>query len=149
MKLTKNFRLAEFLASDIASRRGYSLIADAWITEQIERLAKTIMQPIRTELSVPIVITSGYRPAWLNEWVNGSTRSMHLFGCACDWKPVGMTMPMAFKRVQDMSLPIDQCVLEHPPDGWIHTGQALPGKLSRNQFMVAERIGGRTVYSNA
>ena len=148
MKLSKNFHLHEFLDSDVAARRGYTLIADKWISEQIARLVAVAMQPIRSELGVPIIITSGYRPAWLNQWVNGSTNSHHLWGCACDWKPVGMTQPMAFKRVQDMNLPIDQLILEQPPNGWIHLGIGLPGKTPRGQYMTATRRGNRMVYEN-
>lgn len=153
MQISENFSLHEFLVSDIATRAGYELVPDKWIIEQLTIFVRTVMQPIRKELGVPIVITSGYRPAWLNRMVNGSTSSMHLFGCAADWKPVGMTMPMAFKRIKDIDgmnvLPIDQCILEFPPNGWIHTGKAYPGKMHRRQFMIAERRGGRVVYDNA
>lgn len=150
MKLSQNFQLSEFTASGVAARRGYVLVPDKWITEQLARLVASILQPIRNELGVPMMITSGFRPAWLNVLVNGSTNSRHLYGCAADWKPVGMTQPMAFKRIQEMQLqPIDQCILEMPPDGWIHTGQALPGKLAREQFMVASRRGDRVIYENA
>jgi hypothetical protein len=149
MKLSQNFHLNEFIASGVAARRGYVLVPDKWVTEQLARLVASILQPIRSELDAPMIITSGFRPAWLNQLVNGSVNSMHLYGCAADWKPVGMEQDVAFARIKEMMLPIDQCILEHPPDGWIHTGQALPGKLSRNQFMVATRRGDRVVYENA
>lgn len=137
VRISKNFQLAEFLRSEIAARRGYQLVMDRWTHEQITRLVNNIMQPVRDELGVPVIITSGYRPAWLNRLVRGSNDSRHMYGCACDWIPVGMTLPMAFKKVHDMDLSIDQLILEH--DEWIHCGIALPGQEPRKQYMIATR----------
>ena len=60
-----------------------------------------------------------------------------------------MTLPMAFKRIQDMGLLVDQAILENPPTGWIHIGQALPGRPERKQYMTATIRGDRIVYEDA
>jgi hypothetical protein len=119
---------------------------DKWTTEQIGRLVATVLQPIRDELGVPVIITSGFRPAWLNRMVSGSTTSAHLYGCAADWKPVGMDLELAYMRVYNMQIDlVDQLILE---PGWIHVGQSLPGKKARHQYMQATKQGERTVYAN-
>ena len=56
---------------------------------------------------------------------------------------------MAFKRIQDMGLLVDQAILENPPTGWIHIGQALPGRPERKQYMTATIRGDRIVYEDA
>jgi len=147
MKLGKNYCLSEFTSSDLAERKGYDIQVDKWTTEQIGRPEACVMQPIRDELGVPIIITSGFRPAWLNRLVNGSTASAHLYGCAADWVPVGMNLRTAFDRVKRLDIDVlDQLILE---PGWIHVGQALPGRIARKQYMTATRQGDRLVYANA
>lgn len=146
MKLGKHYQLSEFTRSSIAERKGYDVQVDKWTTEQIGRLVATIMQPIRDELGVPIYITSGFRPSWLNRMVNGSTNSAHLFGCAADWVPIGMDLDLAFMRIKNLNIDVvDQLIIE---PGWIHVGQALPGRIARKQYMQATRQGERMVYQN-
>lgn len=148
MQISQNFSLSEFLRSDVAARRGYNLVADRWTHEQIVRLIETLLQPLRDTLGVPMIITSGYRPPWLNNMIRGSKDSRHMYGLAADWIPVGMTVPMAFKIVHNLELPIiDQLILEH--NEWIHSGLALPGQTPRKQYMIAsKRADGSTRYEN-
>ena len=76
--------------------------------------------------------------------VNGSTLSAHLFGCAADWVPIGIDLGVAFERVKALEIDvIDQLILE---PGWIHVGQALPGRMARHQYMRATKQGERIVY---
>lgn len=139
MQITDNFTLDEFLKSQTASRRGYSIVADLWTQQQIVRLVETCLQPIRNELGVPIVITSGFRPPWLNKIIKGARDSYHMYGCAADFETPTMPLTKAFDIIRGMNLPIDQLILEDPPNGWLHLGIALPGSAPRRQFLVAHR----------
>ena len=147
MQITKNFSVDEFLTSSTAARLGYMFTIDRYERENIERLVRTVLQPARDALGVPLVITSGYRPAWLNHAIKGAKDSRHMYGCAADFKTPGVPLAHAFDIIKDLQLPIDQLILEDPPAGWIHAGIALPGTMSRQQFMIAHRTAdGRMEY---
>ena len=150
MELSKDFVLQEFMASNTAYDLGHRLTIDTWTHEQIQRLVSTVLQPIRDELGVPISITSGYRPAWLNHLIRGSKDSRHLYGLAADWHPVGVSLQRAFNQVRLMNLPLDQLILETVKGkNWIHVGLAFPGDEVREQYMIAsDKPGGGVQYRN-
>lgn len=150
MRISENFSVDEFIASSTALRLGYQFTLDRWEREQIERLVKTCLQPARSALMVPFVITSGYRPAWLNRYIRGAKDSRHMYGCAADFKTPTMQLKTAFREIRLLDLPIDQLILEDPPAGWIHLGIALPGQQPRKQYMIATRTAdGRMSYRHA
>lgn len=148
-KISENFARDEFITSDTAARMGYQIALDRYVLENLERLVETVLQPARTALGVPFVITSGYRPPWLNHAIRGAKDSRHMYGCAADVKIPGIDLGAAFGKIRDLALPIDQLILEDPPAGWIHFGIALPGEQARGQYMVANRTAdGRMRYEN-
>ena len=58
------------------------------------KLVRPILQPLRDELDVPIIITSGYRCYEHNKWVGGVENSHHLFEAgrsAVDFTTVDMS----------------------------------------------------------
>ena len=150
MQLSLNFDLNEFLQSNTAYDLGYILAVDDWTLEQLKRLVATVLQPIRRELGESIMITSGYRPPWLNHLIRGSKDSRHMYGLAADWHPVAMPLDIAFQRVKQMNLPIDQLILETlQGKSWIHVGIAFPGTEPRQQYMTAvDKPGGGVTYKN-
>lgn len=150
MKISENFSRDEFISSATAARLGYQFSLDRWELEQIERLVHTCLQPARTALGVPFVITSGLRPAWLNRHIGGAKDSRHLYGCAADFKTPTLPLASAFKKIKKLRLPLDQLILEDPPAGWLHLGIALPGHDERKDYMIATRTAdGRMTYNNA
>ncbi len=150
MKLSENFSVDEFISSSTATRLGYQFTLDPWEYEQIKRLVQTCLQPAREALDVPFVITSGFRPTWLNKHIRGAKDSRHMYGCAADFKTPTLAMPEAFEQIRALDLPLDQLILEAPPNGWLHLGIALPGEEPRKQYMIATRnVDGRMMYHNA
>lgn len=145
--ISDDFDIDEFTRSRMARKLGYNITLGQWEHEQIARLVKTCLQPIRSDLGVPLVITSGFRPPWLNLMVRGAQSSMHLYGCAADFKTPGTTLEGAFYRIIELDLPIDQLILEDPPWGWIHLGVAMPGQDPRKQYMIAKNTTGTVEYS--
>lgn len=139
IQISEHFSRDELLASSTAARRGYQVQLDRWTLEQLERLVKTCLQPARDALGVPFVITSGFRPPWLNKMIKGAADSRHMYGCAADFKTPGKPLAQAFAEIRELDLPIDQLILENPPAGWIHLGIALPGQQPRKQYMMANR----------
>ena len=86
-KLSKNFTLGEFIASDTAKKLGIDnnpTLADIY---HMEELCFYVLQPIRDAWGKPIKITSGFRSWALNKAVGGSQTSVHPRGWAADIRP--------------------------------------------------------------
>lgn len=81
MKLTRNFTLAEMVATS------YGKLQDTPSMEVIKNLQYLcihVLQPLRDAIGRPVYITSGYRSAKLNARVGGVKNSYHLRGLAAD-----------------------------------------------------------------
>jgi len=88
MSLSENFTLGELLRSDTAERHE-KLKQEQYnpppeIVENLQYLARTALQPIRSLLGSPLRISSGYRCPGINELVGGSATSQHCLGEAAD-----------------------------------------------------------------
>jgi len=84
MKLSKNFDLEEFTASETADRIGIDNTPDGEVINNIQRLVTDLLQPLRSLYGKPIYINSGYRSKELNEAVGGVETSYHRRGLAAD-----------------------------------------------------------------
>ncbi|MFN0131264.1 MAG: D-Ala-D-Ala carboxypeptidase family metallohydrolase [Phycisphaerales bacterium] len=78
--LTRNFELWEFLPKGMKE----SDCPDP-VRINLGWLARDIMQPVRDEMGLPIIIHSGYRPPEHNAAVGGAATSDHQTGRACDF----------------------------------------------------------------
>lgn len=135
MNISENFTRDEFLHSNTADRMGYPIQIDKYVLENLTRLVETCLQPARDNIGKPFVVTSGYRPPWLNRAVGGSDDSRHMYGCAVDFKVPDTDHLQVYNRLKELDLPIDQLILE---PGWIHLGIALPGETPREQYWIVE-----------
>lgn len=148
-QLSPHFNLREFLASETAARMGREIVPTPQQLANLTRLCTTLLEPIRVKLCRPIVITSGLRPAWLNEAIGGSRTSAHMDGLAADIKVVGMSPAVFSQWVSNHFIeegwPVDQCILEF--DSWTHLSVVADGKQMRQQFLTARRVNGATLYS--
>ena len=140
--LTTNFSMSEFLVSQTAARMGRELIPGKQEHNSLVQLARSLMQPIRELLGRPVVISSGYRPEWLNTKIGGSKTSQHMKGQAADFIVVGMPIPEACHKILDSDIEYDQLICEF--DKWIHIS-FCPGGL-RNEVLTAKSSDGTTVY---
>lgn len=146
MQLSESFWLREFLVSQAAARAGRQIVPAEIDIANLKRLCVLVLQPLRDDLQRPILITSGLRPEWLNTLIGGSRTSVHRFGRAADFKVVGMTPLAVCRRVEQLRLPVDQCIHEFPPNGWTHVGIASEDVKPRGQYLTARAGVGRTVY---
>lgn len=142
MKLSEHFSLHEFTSSETAARMGREIVPTPEQLENLTQLCADLLEPIRVKLGRPIVITSGLRPAWLNVLIGGSPKSAHMDGLAADVKIVGMTPDVFARWVRHNGFAVDQCIEEFGQ--WTHLSVA---KQPRNQFLLARRAGGQTVYT--
>jgi len=84
MKLSKNFSLNELKHSDTAIRKSIDNMPNEEHIDNLETLAKELLQPIRDHLGRPITISSGFRSRKLNTKLRGAKSSHHMRGMAAD-----------------------------------------------------------------
>lgn len=143
-KLTSNFSLDELLVSQTAARLGLDNTPPPAVVEELTRLCRLILQPLRDAAQRPIVISSGYRSNKVNKAVGGAKFSAHLYGRAADLTIPGETPRATCQRIVDLKLPYDQVILEF--DAWVHVAIAAPGAEPRLEQLTARRVSGSTSY---
>lgn len=119
--------------------------------DNVINLVQNLLDPIRMEFGFPIIVTSGFRSAQLNELVKGSKTSAHLLGFAADLVPKNGDMMSLFNAIYKVTqeVPFDQVILEncrayHLPS-WIHVG-IYNSKHEQRRQILREFKG---VYYNA
>ena len=83
-RISKNFTLEEFTASDTAKAKGISNIPSTQQVANLCALVHHVLQPLRDAMGHEIKIGSGYRCPRLNAAVGGVSNSQHLNGEAAD-----------------------------------------------------------------
>lgn len=112
MKITKNFRLAEFTNSKTAKENKINNTpSHQIIIDNITALCVNILQPLRDAVNKSITINSGYRCLKLNKLVGGVPTSQHVQGQACDFVVDDMTPYEIAKMIIELDLPFDQLIL--------------------------------------
>ena len=92
-----NFKYKEFVRSDVAKRKGIDNTPEDWQWENIERLAVSVLQPIRDQFG-RIRITSGFRSVELCLAIGSSATSNHTRGEAADVEPVDGDVTLTARR---------------------------------------------------
>lgn len=149
MNLSKSFTLNELTKSQEATRLGIDNTPNEEHILNLKLLCENILQPIRDFYGMPLSVSSGYRSAVLCEAIGSSSKSQHTKGQAADFEIFGV----ANKDLADFivkNLDYDQCILEfwnenEPNSGWVHCSFNASG--NRKQFLKAEKLNGRVVYT--
>lgn len=141
MRLSPHFTLAEFTLSQTASRLGIDNTPPPEALESLKLVAQGL-EGVRILLGVPIIISSGYRCLALNRAIGSKDSSQHILGQAVDFEAPGYGSPrIVMDRIIDSGMDFDQCILEYPPDGWVHMSFVRFG--SRHQALIIDRDGTR------
>lgn len=134
MRLSDNFTLQEATRSTKAVQLGIDNSMDAKTLLNAEWFAQTILQPLRTKVRLPFIISSWYRSPGLNKAVGGVATSAHLSGMAIDFTIQGHTAKETYVIIKSilemMDLPFDQLLLEHNTKtgvSWVHLGVKKTG----------------------
>ena len=84
--LSPHFELREFTDSATARKYGIANKPPAEAVENLKALCVHTLEPLREVLSLPIIITSGFRCKALNDKLaHSSERSQHMLGQAADF----------------------------------------------------------------
>ena len=144
MKLTRNFKLEEFLASQVAARNGIDMTPPDYVIENLRQLTFHFLQPLRDIARQPVIVTSGYRPPELNAAIGGSKTSQHMNGEAVDFRIISMTPIEVCQLAVENNLPFDQLI--HEFQSWVHASH----KTDNNRFekLTAKLIDGGPQYTH-
>jgi len=151
MKISEHFDLAEFTRSDYAKRNGINNMPNAVQTENLKELCDNVLEPLRKNFQIPILISSGFRSKELNSAIGGAKNSQHTTGEAVDIDHDNSNNVVNNKMIFDYihkNLKFDQLIFEFGtssnPD-WVHVSWASNGK-NRNEVLRAIKHGGKTTY---
>lgn len=154
MRLSRNFRLEEFLRSRTAARLGIDQTPPDYVVENLRRLCRELLQPVRdrihAETGRPCVlhISSGYRSPALNGAIGGAPASDHLMGLAADviastLEPLELAETM-LREAAD-GAPVRQVI--HEFGQWVHVSIYPLGDGGPPEALTASRADGRVAYS--
>lgn len=152
-KLSANFSMKEFVASNTAKRKGIDNNPSLEHAEAALELFEHIVQPIRDHFGTSIFLSSGYRSHALNKAIGGSQTSQHSKGEAVDIDMDDRKGPEnedIFHYIRK-NLPFDQLIWEFGdskrPD-WVHVSYKKGGP-QRGQILAAKRnSAGKTYYEH-
>lgn len=135
-QITKNFTLNELIYSSTADRYDIDNTPSQFEYNNLVKLCKEVLQPIRDKYGEPIKVTSGYRSPQLNIRLKGASSSAHLKGLAADIdtpnneKLFNIIISMMHKGEIDVDQLIDESNYS-----WIHIGLKENPKDNRNQIL--------------
>lgn len=114
-----DFQYWEFVSSETALRHNVKNIPNEQQWQNIELLAKKILQPLRNYFNLPMTITSGFRNPILSALVGSSTSSNHCRGEAADFEIDGISLLELGKYIAE-NLSFHELIFEYVPHGWVH-----------------------------
>ena len=127
--LSQHFSLAEFIASETATRRAIDNSLPVDLEPAAHETAR-MLERIRDYLKhlsgrdIPMQITSGYRCLALNRAIGSSDTSDHVLACAADFRAPAFGTPTRIAEAlasQVSLLGIGQLINEYPDrSGWVH-----------------------------
>jgi len=133
MQISKNFSLAELVASTTAYNYKIDNTPTPEIINNLVKLVENTLQPIRYLWGNPVFVSSGYRNPKLNGLVGGAQNSQHITGQAADIS-VGTSLnnKKLFDMIVNSNIPYDQLIDESNYQ-WIHVSYNANG--NRKQIL--------------
>ena len=151
LQLTPHFKLSEFEKSATADKYHIDNRVPSQYIPVLQQLCKVVLEPLRSFVGKPIIITSGYRCNELNVKVGGVYASQHTLGEAAD-----LLLPLTSyvsgndnRRHTDMeaarkwidfiehNTDFDQVILEtaNDKDYWIHVSCRKNRRANRHRVI--------------
>lgn len=133
------FTIEELCRSNTAKQLKIDNSPNDQVKKKLQRLIEEILDPVRENYGSPIRVSSGYRCKKLNQVVNGSKTSQHLYGEAADLIPYDGDTRRLFFLIKEMMeegrIECGQLIWEYGDQRapkWVHI--SLPGK-HKNQVL--------------
>ena len=154
IKLSPHFKLSEFTESLTAEKHGIVNVPGPEAVENLKQLCKGCLEPLREELGLPVVVTSGFRSKELNSLLaHSSSTSQHMQGRAADFYVGRGSRELLIKAFREILLnpkiDFDQLIL-YPT--FIHVSYVSKEK-NRRGILIGRRDGklgyGRISLANA
>jgi len=146
--LGQNFTVREFTRSPTAARMGLDNSIEQGSAEHraLVALVDHVLQPMRTLLGVPLVITSGFRGDELNEAVGGVPTSQHRLGeaadiCSARYEPIDLA-----QQFINAVVPFDQLIVEHD-QAVVHVSHSRDHNRGEVLTRYVDRDSDRLVYA--
>lgn len=83
------FTYNELCRSNVAMQKGIANVpyvyGETHVYQNLATLVEKLLDPIREQFAVPMIVTSGYRCHYINELVGGKIDSQHRTGKAVDF----------------------------------------------------------------
>ena len=160
IQLSQHFSLKELTNTMFDEFAEENMDVDEAKFKKLEELCSNILEPIREEFRLPMIIHSGYRCEALNEKVGGSTASQHTFAEAADFHVRGLDdlegSTAVFNWIYKKSkIPFGQVIHEVKRTGvresiWIHISLGEPHRhKSEVRQVLVYRNGLYTFLQNA
>ena len=148
VQLSSHFTLDEMTQSDYALRHGIDNTPSQDEVNALGALCRITLEPIRTRVDAPVIITSGYRSPEVNKGIGGATTSQHMKGEAADFHVLGMSNLVTLKLIvhSPNPIPFDQAIYEFGEDGWVHVSHSFAGQQRREVLRAYRGPDGKTVY---
>lgn len=137
MKL--NFKISELIHSETAIKNNINNMPDINSLDCMLDLIVFCLQPIRTLIGFPMIITSGFRCPEVNRLVGGKvdeygkTKSQHCKGQAVDFVVTGLTPMQIINIIKNSGIEFDQLINEY--NRWVHIS-FVKGKNRKQCFDV-------------
>jgi hypothetical protein len=138
-KLSNNFRLAEFVKSEIAIRLDINNTPPEEAVLNLTKLCHMVLQPVRDYFGKVVNVSSGFRCLVLNRELKSSDRSQHLKGMAADIEIYGIDNYDLAKWIADNIPVYDQLILEFYEGGntgWVHVSYNPDGHNRRENLTI-------------
>lgn len=115
------FTYEEMIASSTAKRLRINNTPPPEADANLNTLCNEVLLPVRIQMGVPIIITSGYRSPELNAAVGGVPNSYHIQGKACDIRITGEAFRTMLCELLLQQPKTDLVIWEHKGSSqWIH-----------------------------
>ena len=135
-QITKNFTLKELTYSTVAAAAKINNTPNEDEYNNLVKLCKEVLQPIRDKYGDGILVTSGYRCEALNKRVKGSKTSAHMKGCAADIDTPNneKLFHLIVSMINNNEISVDQ-LIDEKNFSWLHIGIKPNPKDNRNQVL--------------
>ena len=139
MNLSPHFTLEELTHSNTAARLNIDNTPTVEVIDNLTFLAKEL-ENVRTLLSHPMLISSGFRCYALNDFLGSKRTSSHTKGLAVDFISPSYGNPRSIvSAIVKSDINYDQVILEY--DRWVHL--SFHPTKPRKQALIIDRKGVR------